>query len=75
MVCEEIFGLVLVISVFDFEDEVICLVNDSCYGFVVLLWSDDLYCVYWVVWCLNVGMVLVNIVDVLDVVVFFGGGK
>lgn len=75
IVCEEIFGLVGIIISFDMEEEVIVLVNDLCYGLVVMVWIGNLVCVYWVVVGVKVGVIGVNCWSLLDVNLFWGGIK
>lgn len=60
IVCEEIFGFVFVVIFFDYEEDVLCLVNDLVYGLVVGVWMCDFGCVYCVVCGLCVGSVWVN---------------
>lgn len=50
IVCEEIFGLVMFILIYELEDEVICCVNDIDYGLVVGIVMVDLNCVYCVIY-------------------------
>lgn len=75
VVCEEIFGLVLVVMFFDDFDEVVCLVNDSIYGFGVSIWFNDLCQVMDLVFRIKVGMVWVNVYNLFDLLMLFGGFK
>lgn len=50
IVCEEIFGLVMFILIYELEDEVICCVNDIDYGLAVGIVIVDLNCVYCVIY-------------------------
>lgn len=72
---EEIFGFVVVIYVFDIEEEVIQLVNDIKYGFVFYFYGCDYVLIWRVVEVFEYGMVGINIGMIFIIVVFFGGIK
>lgn len=63
IVCEEIFGLVFSIIFFVDEEDVVWIVNDILYGFLVVVWIFDLVRVYWMVWVIRVGMIWINLFD------------
>lgn len=73
--CEEIFGLVFVIVMFEIEEEVVCFVNDIEYGFVLYVFIENLQCGQWMIDGFEIGMMGFNVGVVLNVVVFFGGVK
>lgn len=60
---------------FDFDDEVLVLVNNIKYGFVVYIWMNDFKCVYNFVQFVEVGMVWLNSNNVCDLCMLFGGVK
>lgn len=72
---EEIFGFLVFVFKFEIEEDVICFVNDSDYGFVGYFYFCDLLCVFCVVEVMEIGMVGVNIGLILIEVVLFGGVK
>lgn len=51
IVKEEIFGLVLIVILYEIVDEVIEWVNYLEYGFVVGLWIENVKYVYYIVDC------------------------
>lgn len=75
IVIDEIFGLVVVVLMFDDEVDVISLVNDIVYGLFGLIWIDDLFCVLWVVWVVEFGNLLVNLYLLVCFNILFGGFK
>lgn len=75
IVCDEVFGLVIVVVLFDDVVDVVCFVNVLLYGFVVSVWSNDLKCVMNFVLQIEVGMVWVNCYILFDLLMLFGGYK
>ncbi|KZK91220.1 Succinate-semialdehyde dehydrogenase [NADP(+)] GabD [Pseudovibrio sp. Ad5] len=72
---EETFGPVAAIAPFDSEEEVIARANDSEYGLVAYLHSDDPRRIYRVSRALQFGMVAVNRTKVTGAPIPFGGTK
>lgn len=70
---EEIFGLVFCLMIFCIFIEVIEIVNNICYGLVVMVWMENVNFVFDIVLKLVVGVVWVNVINFFDVVVGFGG--
>jgi gamma-glutamyl-gamma-aminobutyraldehyde dehydrogenase len=75
IVREEIFGPVLAVTVFDTEDEVVRMANDSPYGLGAGLWTSDLSRAHRVSRKLRSGLVWVNCYMDGDITVPFGGVK
>lgn len=61
IVCEEVFGLVFLVLIFCMFDEVIDFVNDVFYGFLVGVWSENVYICFEFFCCVQVGIVWINI--------------
>lgn len=75
-VCQqEIFGPFAAFQVFDDFDEALHIANDSEYGLVSYLWSNDLQQVQHASRSLEAGVVLVNTPMILDLRFPFGGYK
>lgn len=72
---EEIFGPVAAFELFDDIDEAIELANDSTFGLVSYLWSNDLSECLRAVTKIQAGTVLVNTPMSLDLRMPFGGYK
>lgn len=72
---EEIFGPVAAIQIFDNFEEALAIANDSDYGLVSYLWSNDLQQVNRAASAIEAGVVLVNTPMVLDLRFPFGGYK
>lgn len=72
---EETFGPVAAIVPFDSEEEVVARANDTEYGLVAYLHSDDARRIYRVGRALQYGMVAVNRTKVTGAPVPFGGMK
>jgi aspartate-semialdehyde dehydrogenase len=72
---EETFGPVAPIAPFDTEDEVISRANDTEYGLVAYVHSQDPRRIYRVSRALNFGMVAVNRTKVTGAPIPFGGTK
>ena len=72
---EETFGPVAVIATFDDEEEVVRLANDTEYGLVAYLYTNDLGRVWRVSEALETGMVAVNTGRVSNEQAPFGGVK
>jgi len=72
---EETFGPVAPITPFDTEEEVIAWANDTEYGLVAYLHSQDPRRIYRVSRALNFGMVAVNRTKVTGAPIPFGGTK
>lgn len=75
IVREEIFGPVLAVTVFDTEDEVVRMANDSAYGLGAGLWTANLSRAHRVSRRLRSGLVWVNCYMDGDITVPFGGVK
>ncbi|SPA49641.1 aldehyde dehydrogenase [Cupriavidus taiwanensis] len=75
IVREEIFGPVLAVTVFDTEDEVVRMANDSPYGLGSGLWTASLSRAHRVSRRLRAGLVWVNCYMDGDITVPFGGVK
>ncbi|MFJ4290807.1 aldehyde dehydrogenase [Cupriavidus sp. NPDC089707] len=75
IVREEIFGPVLAVTVFDTEEEVVRMANDSPYGLGSGLWTANLSRAHRVSRRLRAGLVWVNCYMDGDVTVPFGGVK
>jgi phenylacetaldehyde dehydrogenase len=75
VVREEIFGPVLVANSFETLDEAITQANDSPYGLVAGIWSQDISTVHRVIARLKAGTVYVNAHNLMDPAVPFGGYK
>lgn len=72
---EEIFGPFAAIQIYDDFDEALRIANDSDYGLVSYLWSNDLQQVNRAAHTIQAGVVLVNTPMVLDLRFPFGGFK
>jgi aspartate-semialdehyde dehydrogenase len=72
---EETFGPVAAIAPFDTEEEVVARANDTEYGLVAYLHSDDPRRIYRVSRALQFGMVAVNRTKVTGAPIPFGGTK
>jgi len=72
---EEIFGPFAAFQVFDGFDEAIAIANDSEFGLVSYLWSNDLAQAQRAAREIEAGVVLVNTPMVLDLRFPFGGYK
>lgn len=72
---EEIFGPFATIQVFDEEDEVIARANDSKFGLVGYVWSENLKRAMHTAGALRTGTVMVNTPIVRDLRTGFGGYK
>ena len=72
---EEIFGPFATIQVFDDEDEVVARANDSRFGLVGYVWSEDLKRAMRTASSLRTGTVMVNTPIVRDLRTGFGGYK
>ncbi|MEM5470285.1 aldehyde dehydrogenase [Hoeflea sp. AS60] len=72
---EEIFGPFAALQLFDDEDEVIAKANDSDFGLVGYVWTEDLNRSMRVASALRTGTVLVNTPIVRDLRTGFGGYK
>jgi gamma-glutamyl-gamma-aminobutyraldehyde dehydrogenase len=72
---EEIFGPVLSVIPFADEADGIRIANDSLYGLVAALWTDDLSRAHRVSRALRAGTVSVNTVDAISPLTPFGGFK
>jgi betaine-aldehyde dehydrogenase len=72
---EEIFGPVLVVELFDTEEEAIALANDSVYGLAASVWTADLRRAHRFVQELQAGVVWVNCFGDGDMTQPFGGYK
>ena len=72
---EETFGPVAAIAPFDTEDEVVSRANDTEYGLVAYLHSNDPRRIYRVSHALQFGMVAVNRTKVTGAPIPFGGTK
>ena len=75
VVQEEIFGPVLVASKFADEAEALALANDSEYGLGASVWTRDISRVHRFVRGVKAGNVWVNVHNVLDTALPFGGIK
>lgn len=72
---EEIFGPFATIQVFDDEDEMVARANDSKFGLVGYVWSEDLKRSMRTAAALRTGTVMVNTPIVRDLRTGFGGYK
>jgi phenylacetaldehyde dehydrogenase len=75
VVREEIFGPVLVAMPFRDEAEALARANRSDYGLGASIWTRDISCVHRFIKGLHAGNVWVNVHNVLDVALPFGGVK
>ena len=75
VVREEIFGPVLSVMPFDDEDEALRLANDTDYGLGASIWTRDVNKVHAFTERLKAGTVWVNVHNVLDMAMPFGGLK
>lgn len=72
---EEIFGPFAAIQVYDSLDEAIAIANDTEFGLVAYVWSEDLHTITRVTQALRAGTVWVNTPLVREVRAPFGGYK
>jgi aldehyde dehydrogenase (NAD+) len=72
---EEIFGPVLVVLPFDTEEEAIALANDSCFGLVGGVWTEDVSRALRVSEAIEAGQIYVNTWSTMSVQTSFGGHK
>jgi len=75
VVREEIFGPVLVATAFKTDEEALRLANDTTYGLGASIWTRDVNKVHEFTKALRAGTVWVNIHNVLDMALPFGGVK
>ena len=75
IVREEIFGPVVVVDTFKTDDEAIQKANDSTYGLVASLWTQNLSKAHKLARRLRAGSVSVNTVDAVSPMTPFGGYK
>ncbi|MBN9063725.1 MAG: aldehyde dehydrogenase [Rhizobiales bacterium 65-9] len=75
VVQEEIFGPVLVAGRFSDEAEALALANDSPYGLGASIWTRDISRAHRFIRGFKTGNVWVNVHNVLDVALPFGGAK
>ncbi len=71
--CEEIFGPVCVVNVFDTEAEAVHLANDTRYGLNAMLFTENLSRAHRVASALRAGTVWVNCFFIRDLRTPFGG--
>lgn len=71
--CQEIFGPVVVVNVFDTEDEVVALANDTRYGLNAMVFTENLSRAHRVAANLRAGTVWVNCFFIRDLRAPFGG--
>lgn len=57
---EEIFGLVVIVVLFDIDEDVIVFVNWIEYGLLMVILFVDVGCVLWIGECLNMGLLYIN---------------
>jgi len=72
---EEIFGPVGVIIPFDTEEDAIRITNDSDYGLIGTLWSQNISRALRVADRIDAGQIFVNIWNTMSVQTPFGGYK
>jgi aldehyde dehydrogenase (NAD+)/phenylacetaldehyde dehydrogenase len=72
---EEIFGPVLAAIPFSSEDDLIAKANDTMYGLVAGVWTNDVKRAHRVAHALKAGAVYVNCYNVLDPATPWGGFK
>lgn len=75
VVKEEIFGPVLAVMPFDDEEEALRLANDTSFGLGASIWTQDVNKVHAFTRGFRAGTVWVNIHNVLDMALPFGGIK
>lgn len=75
IMCEETFGPVAAVAPFDTEEEVIARANDSEYGLIAYLHTNDPRRIYRASRALQYGMVAVNRTKVTGAPIPFGGMK
>jgi len=75
LVCEEIFGPVLVAMSFRTPDEAVALANNTKYGLAATVWSENLNLALDIAPRIKAGVVWVNCTNQLDAAVGFGGYK
>lgn len=74
--CEESFGFVVLIICVQDVEEVILVVNDIDYGFVVVVFGQDVDCCMEIVDWFEIGICQINGLMVFDdLYMFFGGMK
>lgn len=75
LMCEEIFGPVLVASPYKSVDDIAALANDSAYGLAASIWSNNLSFVQRLTKRIKAGTVWVNCHGLIDPNLPFGGFK
>lgn len=75
VVCEEIFGPVLSVMRFDDPEEVIHRANQSAYGLGASIWTSNVNTVHSFAERFRAGTIWINIHNVLDMALPFGGIK
>ncbi|WP_394201277.1 NAD-dependent succinate-semialdehyde dehydrogenase [Shewanella waksmanii] len=75
VMCNEVFGPIAAISVFDNEQDVIALANDTEYGLAAYFYSRDIGRVHRVAEALDFGMVGINDGAISNAAAPFGGIK
>ncbi len=75
IVCEEIFGPVLVAAPFDDLDAIVAQANDSVFGLAASVWTKDINKAHKVAARLKAGTVWVNCHNIFDANAPFGGYK
>ncbi|MBB6522609.1 aldehyde dehydrogenase family protein [Pseudoteredinibacter isoporae] len=75
LIKDEVFGPVLAVQVFDDEDDIVAMANDSDYGLAASIWTQDISRAHKTAAKIKAGLLWINCHGLPDMAVPFGGYK